>query len=84
MFQGSVWIVIMTMAVLVWSAVLTALGQTAAVGALVPSLGMLVHQISQAVQATGNSRGGRGRPNGQPTAPGEPGPADTRGQEPPA
>jgi hypothetical protein len=87
MFQGSVWIVIVTMAVLVWSAVLTALGQTAAVGALVPSLGFLVHQVSQAVQAAdkGRGEGGRGaRESAQPRETGPAGQAGPRGQEPQA
>lgn len=89
MFQSSMWIVIVV-AVLVWSAVLTALGQTAAVGALVPSLGVLVHQISQAVQAAGNGRAGRGERGrsaeelATPGEPGQPGPSGSRGQEPPA
>lgn len=84
MFRGSVWIVIVTMAVLVWSAVLTALGQTAAVGALVPSLGFLVHQVSQAVQAAEKGRGGGSRGAGESAELGEPGPAGLRGQEPQA
>ncbi|MYS24665.1 hypothetical protein GA0115240_16706 [Streptomyces sp. DvalAA-14] len=53
MIRRQVWIVIVAMTVLAWSAVMTALGQIAAIGALVPSLGLLVHQIAQAVQTAG-------------------------------
>jgi hypothetical protein len=57
MIRKQVWIVIVAMTVLAWSAVMTALGQIAAIGALVPSLGLLVHQIAQAVQTAGTGRG---------------------------
>jgi hypothetical protein len=56
MIRKQVWIVIVTVTVLAWSVVMTALGQIAAMGALVPSLGLLVHQIVQAVQSAGGGR----------------------------
>lgn len=75
MIRKQLWIVIVTMTVLAWSVVMTALGQTAAIGALVPSLALLVHQIVQAVQGAGTG--------GAPCA-AEPAPAamvDVRDQE---
>ena len=50
----------MTVAILVvvltWSTVMTVLGQVAAVAALLPSLGLLVQQIVQALTAPDGSR----------------------------
>ncbi|MCX4428327.1 hypothetical protein OG585_46975 (plasmid) [Streptomyces sp. NBC_01340] len=60
--------------VLTWSTVMTVLGQVTAVAALLPSLGLLVQQIVQALTAPDGSR---------PSAPADPGPAATGGQEPP-
>jgi len=51
MSSKQVVIVIVAMAVFGWSAVMAALGEMAAVGALVPSLGLLIQQIAQAVSA---------------------------------
>ncbi|MEU6549107.1 hypothetical protein ABZ915_02315 [Streptomyces sp. NPDC046915] len=59
-------------AVLTWSTVMTALGQVAAAAALLPSLGLLVQQIVQALTAPDGSR-----------PPTEPGPTAVGGQEPP-
>ncbi|WP_328499709.1 hypothetical protein OG828_48625 [Streptomyces sp. NBC_00457] len=58
-------------AVLTWSTVMTVLGQVAAVAALLPSLGLLVQQIVQALTAPDGS----GSPAGPAAAGG--------GQEPP-
>ncbi|MFI9723999.1 hypothetical protein ACIHFE_30855 [Streptomyces sp. NPDC052396] len=41
------------MTVLAWSVVMATLGQTAAIATLVPSLGLLVQQISQAIAGSG-------------------------------
>ncbi|MFE2064959.1 hypothetical protein ACFXDH_21625 [Streptomyces sp. NPDC059467] len=57
-------------AVLVWSAVMTALGQLAAVAALLPSLGLLIQQI---VAALGGS--GAADPRQSPPPPAPVGPA---------
>lgn len=51
--------------VLAWSAVLVALGQLAAVAALLPSLGLLIQQIVTALA-------GSARPGMQPDAPATP------------
>jgi len=56
MIRMQVWAVIVTMTVLAWSVMMASLGQAAAIGALVPSLGLLVHQIVQAAQAAGAGR----------------------------
>jgi len=56
-------------AVLVWSAVMTALGQLAAVAALLPSLGLLVQQI---VAALSGSDGADPRESPPPPAPAGP------------
>ncbi|MGW7263284.1 hypothetical protein [Streptomyces sp. NPDC054842] len=59
--------------VLTWSTVMTVLGQVTAVAALLPSLGLLVQQIVQALTAPDGSR-----------PPAGPGPAAAgSGQEPP-
>ncbi|MER5757227.1 hypothetical protein [Streptomyces sp. NPDC002088] len=59
--------------VLTWSTVMTVLGQVTAVAALLPSLGLLVQQIVQALTAPDGSR-----------PPADPGPAAAGGgQEPP-
>ncbi|MFF4121792.1 hypothetical protein [Streptomyces sp. NPDC001714] len=46
-------------AVLAWSTVMTALGQLAAVAALLPSLGLLVQQIGTALGASGGTDPGQ-------------------------
>ncbi|GAA3209179.1 hypothetical protein GCM10020256_06260 [Streptomyces thermocoprophilus] len=56
-------------AILTWSTVMTVLGQVAAVAALLPSLGLLVQQIVQALTAPD------GHPAGGVAAPGGPQPA---------
>ncbi|MEH0420551.1 hypothetical protein [Streptomyces sp. B21-083] len=48
MSRKQVWIVAVLAAVLAWSTVMTVLGQLAAVAALLPSLGLLVQQITAA------------------------------------
>ncbi|MCZ0986899.1 hypothetical protein [Streptomyces diastatochromogenes] len=58
--------------VLTWSTVMTVLGQVAAMATLLPSLGLLVQQIVQALSGSDGSR----TPDG-PTATG------TGGEEPP-
>ncbi|WP_217555024.1 hypothetical protein [Streptomyces sp. GbtcB6] len=47
-------------AVLVWSTVMTVLGQLAAVAALLPSLGLLVQQIGAALGGPGGTNPGQG------------------------
>ncbi|MER6220988.1 hypothetical protein ACWCYL_09925 [Streptomyces sp. 900105755] len=47
-------------AVLVWSTVMTVLGQLAAVAALLPSLGLLVQQIGAALGGPGGTDPGQG------------------------
>ncbi|MFD4510687.1 hypothetical protein [Streptomyces sp. NPDC058457] len=47
-------------AVLVWSTVMTVLGQLAAVAALLPSLGLLVQQIGAALGGSGGTDPGPG------------------------
>ncbi|MEV6013397.1 hypothetical protein AB0M29_42435 [Streptomyces sp. NPDC051976] len=47
--------VIVLVAVFSWSAVMAALGQLAAVATLVPSLGLLVQQVVQALAGAGES-----------------------------
>ncbi|KAA0925615.1 hypothetical protein [Streptomyces apricus] len=44
--------VVVLAAVLTWSTVMTVLGQLAAVGALLPSLGLLIQQITSAFSGT--------------------------------
>ncbi|MFE0489148.1 hypothetical protein [Streptomyces griseoaurantiacus] len=44
-------------AVLTWSTVMTVLGQTAAVAALLPSLGLLIQQIVSALSGTSTGTG---------------------------
>jgi hypothetical protein len=51
MSSKQVMIVIALVAVCAWSAVMALLGQTAAVAALIPSLGLLVQQIAQALSS---------------------------------
>ncbi|MET8446784.1 hypothetical protein [Streptomyces sp. NPDC005209] len=57
-------------AVLTWSTVMTVLGQVAAAAALLPSLGLLVQQIVQALTAPDGSRPPTG-PNPTAAAGGE-------------
>lgn len=55
--------------VLTWSTVMTVLGQVAAVAALLPSLGLLVQQIVQALTAPDGPRTSDGsRPSAQPAS----------------
>ncbi|MGW1617837.1 hypothetical protein [Streptomyces sp. NPDC002172] len=56
-------------AVLVWSTVMTAMGQLAAVAALLPSLGLLVQQICAAPGTPGGTDPGQGPTPPPPTLP---------------
>ncbi|MFD0287649.1 hypothetical protein [Streptomyces lutosisoli] len=56
--RKQVWIVAVLAAVLVWSTVMTVLGQLAAVAALLPSLGLLVQQLAAAFTGTETRRTG--------------------------
>jgi hypothetical protein len=47
------WAVVVVATVLTWTVAMATLGQAAAVATLVPSLGLLVQQIIQAVAGTG-------------------------------
>jgi hypothetical protein len=49
MSRKQIWTVVALVMVLAWSVVMTALGQVTALATLVPSLGLLVQQIAQAV-----------------------------------
>jgi hypothetical protein len=70
MFSKQVLIVVVLMTVFVWSVVMAALGQVAAIAALVPSLGLLVQQVVKAL--TGPEPG---RAAGPPAVEQEDGPA---------
>ncbi|MER5509383.1 hypothetical protein ABT052_29200 [Streptomyces sp. NPDC002766] len=52
MTSRQVMTVVLLAAVLVWSTVMTVLGQLAAVAALLPSLGLLIQQIVSALSST--------------------------------
>ncbi|MFE9769546.1 hypothetical protein ACFYPC_34345 [Streptomyces sp. NPDC005808] len=56
--RKQVWILAVLAAVLVWSTVMTVLGQLAAVAALLPSLGLLVQQIAAAFTSAETRRTG--------------------------
>ncbi|MFF5147500.1 hypothetical protein ACFY6U_48640 [Streptomyces sp. NPDC013157] len=64
-------------AVLVWSTVMTAMGQLAAVAALLPSLGLLVQQICAAPGTPGGTDPGQGPTPPAPTLPAPTLPAPT-------
>jgi hypothetical protein len=51
-----VWTVAVLVVVLAWSTVMTVLGHLAAVMALLPSLGLLVQQLTTAAHGTGPAR----------------------------
>ncbi|MEU6508481.1 MULTISPECIES: hypothetical protein [Streptomyces] len=67
--------------VLAWSTVMAVLGQVAAVATLLPSLGLLVQQIVQALTGPEGSRTPAG--TGGSHTPGGPDPAAGDGTEPP-
>lgn len=67
-------IVVLLAAVLVWSTVMTVLGQLAAVAALLSSLGLLIQQIVSALSNTNTatSSPAAGPPSGGPAGSEEP------------
>ncbi|MER6074563.1 hypothetical protein ACFYZB_14000 [Streptomyces sp. NPDC001852] len=77
MSSKRVWTVAVLVTVLTWSTVMTVLGQVAAMATLLPSLGLLVQQMVQALTGPEGSRA-----SADPTA--GPAPASTAaGEEPP-
>ncbi|WP_331742828.1 hypothetical protein OG239_42505 (plasmid) [Streptomyces sp. NBC_00868] len=56
MFKKQKWTVAALTAVLAWSVVMTLLGQVAALATLVPSLGLLIQQIVQALAGAESTR----------------------------
>ncbi|MCH0564605.1 MULTISPECIES: hypothetical protein [unclassified Streptomyces] len=69
--------------VLTWSTVMTVLGQVAAAAALLPSLGLLVQQIVQALTAPDGCHPAAGSPGPDDRPPAGPGRLSGGGQEPP-
>ncbi|MEU9397652.1 hypothetical protein AB0D86_47755 [Streptomyces sp. NPDC048324] len=74
MTSRQVLIVVLLAAVLVWSTVMTVLGQLAAVAALLSSLGLLIQQIVSALSNTNTatSSPAAGPPSGGPAGSEEP------------
>ncbi|MGN5380203.1 hypothetical protein ACQ4WX_32545 [Streptomyces lasalocidi] len=72
MSSKKVWTVAVLVTVLTWSTVMTVLGQVAAMATLLPSLGLLVQQMVQALTGPDD-----------PRAPADPAPTATAGEEPP-
>ncbi|MFB7503609.1 hypothetical protein [Streptomyces broussonetiae] len=56
MSSEKVWTVAVLVTVLTWSTVMTVLGQVAAMATLLPSLGLLVQQMVQALTGPGSPR----------------------------
>ncbi|WP_369216701.1 hypothetical protein [Streptomyces flavofungini] len=71
MSSKQVMTVVVLAAVLVWSTVMTVLGQLAAVAALLPSLGLLIQQLFSALGGP-DGRQGAARPTDAPSEPAVP------------